>query len=111
MKSWLLAILAAFVGVLALVLLYPMLRHRKTTPAAFLRSRLTPECLWPVSQPLAWGEVFAKRYRYSYEDKIYHVHRCEHGRKVAWAVRFASSQDAEQAGYRACWICRPDRIV
>jgi hypothetical protein len=111
LKSWLLATLAGLVGIVALVLLWPMLRHRKTMPAAFLRRRLTPECLWPVSQPLAWGEVFAKRYRFPDEEKIYHARRCEHGRKIGWPIRFASSQHAEQAGYRACWVCRPDRIA
>jgi hypothetical protein len=108
LKTWLLAILAALVGILALVLLWPMLRHKKTMPAAFIRRRLTPECLWPVSQPLARGEVFAKRHRYRDEEKIYHLHRCEYGRKIAWAVRFPSSQAAELAGYRACWVCWPD---
>jgi hypothetical protein len=85
-KSWLLAFLGFLAGVLALV-------H-----------------FWPQLWPLRAGAVWAKRYRYPWEEKIYHGDdECQFGRMISWPIRFASWQDAEQAGYRGCRVCQPSR--
>jgi hypothetical protein len=108
MKSWFLALVAFFVGLVAFALLRTVYRRRKTTSAAPFGWAKTFPFVWTEFQPLGQGEVCAKPYRQQSEDKIYHSRHCKWARMISRPIRFVSWQAAERVGYRPCTDCRPD---